>query len=130
MKIKTKNKDRRGSGGRRGRGKGREMAELGGGCREYIDKKGCLKVKLRKALYRCVESAGSWYGHLSGTLESEGYVSNQYDHCVYNKSVVHCTPCKFLLLYTQWSYGFDTYPSLYNVPDRWPYHRPVDSTHP
>lgn len=70
------------------------MVELDGACINYIDKKGCLTVKLDKALYGCVESAGLWYGHLSGTLEKQGYSSNPYDQCVYNKTNeqdVQCT---------------------------------------
>lgn len=33
--------------------------------RPYVDDKGCLVVKLDKALYGCVESAALWYEHLA-----------------------------------------------------------------
>ena len=69
------------------------MVELDPGYADYIDRKGCLTVKLDKALYGCVESAGLWYGHLSGTLESQGYMSNQYDQCVYNKTSADGVQC-------------------------------------
>ena len=44
----------------------------------YVDDKGCLIVKLDKALYGCVESAALWYEHLAGTLKSLGYETNDY----------------------------------------------------
>ena len=68
------------------------MVEVDEGYHEYIDKKGCLTVKLDKALYGCVESAGLWYGHLSRTLDSKGYIPNPYDQCVYNKTNVCSSP--------------------------------------
>jgi hypothetical protein len=61
---------------------------------EYTDPKGCVVVLLDKALYGCIESASLWYNHLSLTLTRAGYVPNQYDHCVFNKTDnrgVQCT---------------------------------------
>jgi Reverse transcriptase (RNA-dependent DNA polymerase) len=52
--------------------------------RPYVDDKGCLVVKLDKALYGCVESAALWYEHLATTLKSLGYETNDYDTCVFN----------------------------------------------
>ena len=52
---------------------------------DYLDYKGCLVVRLDKALYGCVESARLWYLNLKGTLEDEGYSVNAEDPCVFNK---------------------------------------------
>ena len=51
----------------------------------YADKKGCIVVKLDKALYGCVESAALWYENLSATLNDLGYERNDYELCVFNK---------------------------------------------
>ena len=51
----------------------------------YADADGTMMVKLDKALYGCVESAKLWYDHLTDTLESNGYVRNKLDICVFNK---------------------------------------------
>ena len=52
---------------------------------QYADHKGCIVVKLDKALYGCVESAALWYENLSSTLKDLGYERNTYELCVYNK---------------------------------------------
>jgi hypothetical protein len=50
-------------------------------------------VKLKKALYGCVQSAKLWYDKLCKVLEADGYRKNAYDECLFNKSVngVQCT---------------------------------------
>lgn len=53
---------------------------------EYLDDKGCIVVRLDKALYGCVESAALWYENLSDALGAAGYVKNRYEMCVYNKT--------------------------------------------
>lgn len=57
----------------------------------YVDHKGGIIVKLDRALYGCVESAALWY--VRKTLENMGYVRNQYDICVFNRTVgrTQCT---------------------------------------
>lgn len=59
----------------------------------FRDSNGALFVKLRKALYGCVESAKLWFEHLTGTLRSLGYEPNPMDRCVWNKveDGVQCT---------------------------------------
>ena len=52
---------------------------------DYTDDKGCIVVRLDKALYGCVESAALWYENLSDTLSRAGYKKNIYETCVYNK---------------------------------------------
>lgn len=53
---------------------------------KYVNPKtGCIVVRLKKALYGCVESALLWYQHLKGTLMELGYTPNPLDPCVFNK---------------------------------------------
>ena len=53
---------------------------------ECIDAKdGSLVVKLRKALYGCVESARLFYEHLKATLSQAGYTPSKIDPCVFYK---------------------------------------------
>ena len=61
------------------------MITLDQSYKEFADKKGCIVVKLDKALYGCVESAALWYENLSATLKDLGYVRNDYELCVFNK---------------------------------------------
>ena len=61
--------------------------------RPYVDDKGCLIVKLDKALYGCVESAALWYEHLANTLKSLGYETNEYDNCVFNRRSAEGVQC-------------------------------------
>ena len=55
---------------------------------------GGIVVRLKKALYGCVESAGLWYAILRATMSSLGYVRNGCDQCVFNpigSDGVQCT---------------------------------------
>ena len=61
------------------------MMILDGSYEQYADKRGCVVVKLDKALYGCVESAALWYENLSATLMSLGFERNAYELCVHNK---------------------------------------------
>ena len=69
------------------------MIALDASYEEYADRKGCIVVKLDKALYGCVESAALWYENLSATLKDLGFVRNDYELCVYNKVCdgIQCT---------------------------------------
>ena len=51
----------------------------------FVGDDGKLLVRLNKALYGCVESAKAWYRHLKRCLEKLGYVTNEYDPCVFNR---------------------------------------------
>ena len=53
---------------------------------KFIDKKGHITVRLRRALYGCVESARLWYEKLSTDLAQIGYVKNPVDMCVFNRN--------------------------------------------
>jgi histone deacetylase 1/2 len=53
----------------------------------FLDDRGRAYVRLKKALYGCIESAKLWYDELKRTLELWGYVANNEDKCVFNKLV-------------------------------------------
>jgi hypothetical protein len=57
------------------------------------DEKGVIHVRLKKALYGCIQSAKLWYDKLCSVLEADGYVKNDYDQCLFNKVIegVQCT---------------------------------------
>jgi histone deacetylase 1/2 len=50
----------------------------------FLNRDGSATVRLRKALYGCVESAKLWYLHISSKLKKLGFVANQKDECVLN----------------------------------------------
>ena len=54
---------------------------------EFIQHDGSVIVKLDRALYGCVESAVLWYNNLKATLEEDGFIINEYDICVFNKTI-------------------------------------------
>jgi hypothetical protein len=51
------------------------------------DERGVTYVRLRKALYGCVQSAKLWYDKLCEVLAEDGYSKNDYDPCLFNKTV-------------------------------------------
>ena len=53
----------------------------------YLRKDGTIVVKLRKALYGCIESAVLWYKELSSTLGSLGFTKNPYDECSFVREI-------------------------------------------
>ena len=46
---------------------------------KYVNEKGTVVVKLKKALYGCVESAKLWYDKISSNLTQLGYKVNPSD---------------------------------------------------
>ena len=54
--------------------------------RTFADDKGGVTVRLKKALYGCVESSGLWYENLRATMQSLGYRRNEMYVCVFNKT--------------------------------------------
>ena len=48
---------------------------------------GRMLVRLRKALYGCIESAKLWYSEITGTLIGWGFTANPRDPCILNKTV-------------------------------------------
>jgi hypothetical protein len=61
--------------------------------KDFMRKDGTIIVKLRRALYGCIESARLWYNTLRRVLEADGYVVNSIEPCIFNKMVdgVQCT---------------------------------------
>jgi hypothetical protein len=48
-----------------------------------------IVVRLKKALYGCIQSSLLWYRHLRKTLENYGLIVNFYDECVFSMSNEH-----------------------------------------
>ena len=62
--------------------------------KEFVLPDGTCNVKLKKALYGCVESARLWYNRISEFLIKLGYEKNPVEECVFNKydeDSVQCT---------------------------------------
>ena len=61
------------------------ITDIDAGYKKYLDAGGGVIVRLRKALYGCVESAGLWYENLRSTMSTLGYIRNECDRCVFNR---------------------------------------------
>ena len=61
------------------------MTKLAPHYSRYMDDRGCVVVRLDKALYGCVESVALWYENLRASLHGLGYTPNAIDMCVFNK---------------------------------------------
>lgn len=53
--------------------------------RHFLSDGGALVVRLRKALYGCVEASRLWYENLKECFATAGFVPNPMDQCVFNK---------------------------------------------
>ena len=63
------------------------VKELDPTAEQFVNDKGKLVVRLKRALYGCVQSARLWYEKLRATLISFGFVANPYDPCTFNKMI-------------------------------------------
>ena len=61
------------------------LAEIDGSNQEFVDRDGSMIVRLEKALYGCVEASNLWYNDLRDKLTANGFESNPYDSCIFNK---------------------------------------------
>ena len=61
------------------------LVEIDESNREFVDRDGSMVVRLDKALCGCVESSNLWYNDLRDKLTANGFKSNPYDSCVFNK---------------------------------------------
>lgn len=52
--------------------------------REYMEERGSIIVKLKKALYGCIESGKLWYDKLVSILLEIGFSPNPHERCVFN----------------------------------------------
>jgi len=59
----------------------------------YVRPEGTMICKLKKALYGCIESGKLWYDLIKRVFESDGYICNPIEPCVFNKLVdnIQCT---------------------------------------
>jgi Reverse transcriptase (RNA-dependent DNA polymerase) len=60
----------------------------------FADERGCIVVRLQKALYGCIESAAPLHDNLSGTMRELGFEKNRHEGCVFNKRTkegIQCT---------------------------------------
>ena len=58
-----------------------------------MDERGCIVLRLQKALYGCIESVALWHDNLSATMSELGYEKNKHKGCVFNKRKdgIQCT---------------------------------------
>ena len=73
------------------------MTKLSPDYAKYTDHRGCIVVRLEKALYGCVESAALWHEHLSDTLKGLGFRKNKHEWCVFNRSNSRGVQCTIAL---------------------------------
>ena len=73
----------------------RVVTKLRPNAQQLLTPNGTLVVRLRRALYGCVQSSKLWYDKLCAVLRDGGLEMNAYDPCVFNKSVngVQITVC-------------------------------------
>ena len=73
----------------------RVVTKLRPNAQRLLTPNGTLVVRLRRALYGCVQSSKLWYDKLCTVLRDGGLEMNAYDPCVFNKSVngVQITVC-------------------------------------
>ena len=66
------------------------MCGISKGYQKYVTMekgKKVLYLRLKKALYGCMQSAILWYDTFKGCLEGMGFKVNKYDRCVANKII-------------------------------------------
>ena len=64
------------------------MIEINPNYIHYKNEKGCIVVKLIKALYGCIESAKLWYDEISTFIQSIGFIKSVNDQCVFIKKEI------------------------------------------
>ena len=63
------------------------LAQIDPTVKSFADESGRVLVRLKRALYGCVQSALLWYQKLRSVLTEDGFEQNDYDRCVFNKTV-------------------------------------------
>ena len=61
------------------------LVQLNPALSKYVGADGRIVVRLKRALYGCVQSSKLWYEKLCKVLSDYGFVANPYDNCVFNK---------------------------------------------
>ena len=77
------------------------LCDISSDYEQYVTKengKRVLYLRLKKALYGCMQSAILWYNTFKGCLLDMGFKLNKYDPCVANKMVngKQCTICWYV----------------------------------
>ena len=65
--------------------------------KKFLCEDSTMIVKLKKALYGCIESAKLWYEHLCRSLEGMGFVRNPLDICVFNRVTKNGKQCTVIV---------------------------------
>ena len=60
---------------------------------EFRNERHEVVVKLKKALYGCIQSSKLWYNHIRRTLERFGFHVNKCDECVFNMMTPNRKQC-------------------------------------
>ena len=61
------------------------LVEIGPAFIESVLSDNTSAVELDRALYRTIQAAARGYDELRTTVETDGFVRKDYDHCVFNK---------------------------------------------
>ena len=69
------------------------LCELYSNYSNFVNHDGSIVVRLKKALYGCIQSAMLWYRELSTFLFSLGFTTNPYDECVFNQNYAGYGQC-------------------------------------
>jgi hypothetical protein len=66
--------------------------------KKFLNADDTIIVRLKKALYGCVESARLWYDTIANVLTTNGFKVNPQDQCVFNKKENNkqCTVCVYV----------------------------------
>ena len=62
------------------------LIELDSSYTQYLRSDRKIAVRLKKALYGCIQSAVLWYNELSSTIEGMGFKKNPYDMCSFMRT--------------------------------------------
>lgn len=54
---------------------------------KFRNSDGSIVVRLKKALYRCIESAKLWFNLLASVLQDYGFKQNPHERCVFNMQI-------------------------------------------
>jgi hypothetical protein len=60
------------------------MCEIDPSLNQYVRQDGKMMLKVKRALYGCIESAKLWHEEMSSALQQMGFASNAVDRCVFN----------------------------------------------
>lgn len=62
------------------------LVKLDNSFQQYVRHDGTCVVRLKKALYGCIQSAKAWFDKLTADLKGLGFLPNPTDPCVFNRT--------------------------------------------